>query len=100
MTKSNSDGGFWGSDGLQVPEGYESTVKRAQSILEADSAPPIEKFMRIFDREPEDVAKQIVHDNLMRIDIPVLCFELRGEDDEWTQRLCDELATLIAEHGY
>lgn len=98
--KTKSDGGFWGVDGDEYKRRYPTAVKRAQAILEADSDTPLEKFSRIFEREPEDVAKQIVHDNLMRIDIPVLCFELRGEDDEWTQRLCDELATLVAEHGY
>lgn len=98
--KVDSDGGFWGVDGEQFKERYPCAVKRAEAILKADSATPIEQFSRIFDREPIDVANQIVHDKLMRIDIPILCFELRGEDDEWTQELCDELATLIAEHGY
>lgn len=100
MTETKSDEGFWGCSSDEFMRRHPEQVERAQAILVADSRSPFEWFCTIFDREPEVVAGLIVHDPLLREDIVPLCFELRGDNDEWTQKLCDELATLIVEHGY
>ncbi|QEG07755.1 hypothetical protein [Salmonella phage SE4] len=54
-------------------------------------------FMRIFQEEPAEVAKKLYKSGINCYDITALCFEIRGEDDAWTQELCDELETIYCE---
>ncbi|EBY3944463.1 hypothetical protein emhyr_43 [Salmonella phage emhyr] len=77
----------------------DETLKlRAKEILDASGCTSgLDWFMKIFQEEPEAVAKKIYKSDILRQDIPVLCFQIRGEDDYWTQQLCDELETLYCE---
>uniref|UniRef100_A0AAU8GFP7 Uncharacterized protein n=2 Tax=unclassified Rosemountvirus TaxID=2738372 RepID=A0AAU8GFP7_9CAUD len=83
--------------GLEYP--VDETLKlRAQEVLDASECTcPLDWFMRIFSEEPEEVAKKLYKSNIDGYDIAALCFEIRGEEDTWTQRLCDELETIYCE---
>lgn len=83
--------------GLEYP--VDETLKlRAQEVLDASECKcPLDWFMQIFQEEPEEVAKKLYKSGLDYYDIAALCFEIRGEDDAWTQKLCDELETIYCE---
>jgi hypothetical protein len=83
--------------GLEYP--VDETLKlRAKEILDASGcATGLDWFMQIFQEEPEEVAKKLYKGNIDGYDIAALCFEIRGEDDAWTQKLCDELETIYCE---
>ena len=72
--------------------------QRARDILDAKGfTTGAEWFMQIFQEEPEVVAKRLYKSGINYYDITALCFELKGDDDPWTQQLCDELETLHCE---
>lgn len=76
----------------------ETLKQRAKAVLDASGCKSgIDWFMRIFTEDPAEVAKKIYKSDILRQDIPVLCFQIRGDDDSWTQQLCDELETLYCE---
>lgn len=83
--------------GLEYP--VDETLKqRAKEILDASSCTTgLDWFMKIFDEEPVIVAKKLWASGINYYEITALCFEIRGEDDTWTQELCDELETIYCE---
>lgn len=76
----------------------ETLKARAKEILDASECTTgLDWFMKIFNEEPEEVAKKLYKSGINYYDIAALCFEIRGEDDAWTQKLCDELETIYCE---
>lgn len=73
-------------------------AERAKAILDAYGCNSgLDWFMRIFEEDPVEVAKKLYKSGIDVYDITALCFELRGDDDVWTQSLCDELETIYCE---
>lgn len=76
----------------------ETLKARAKEILDASECTTgLDWFMKIFAEDPAEVAKKLYKSGINYYDITALCFEIRGEDDAWTQELCDELETIQCE---